>query len=405
MKLAHILVLGGAGGMGRHLARTLAAFEFVEQITIAGLEQSEARKFCQSLNGKATFLPLNVDHENDLHSAIASCDLVVNTVGPFYRFAEKIISAAITLKRPYIDICDDIEPTEALLARDQEAKQAGIPLICGLGASPGLTNILARLACDQLDDVLEVDTIWDISGTSTVDDGYLPPPAKGQPSAALVHWMHCCSGSVKVLENGAWLGRRPVEPSILPMPNGEEITGWLVAHPEPLTLARRYSSLLATHNYMTGPGELFELIQVVRDRIDAGELTLESAAILLADDYGLAAAITAGQEQATKDKAESSAPCLMAIARGMKDGETTTVTARLNALPPGGMGAITGIPAALGVKMLYEGRITETGAFAPESIIDPQRFFELFAAYCDLDEQSALFDVTSRQGEFKVGAT
>ena len=32
-----------------------------------------------------------------------------------------------------------------------EAKKAGITIVSGLGDSPGLTNILAKYCCDQLD--------------------------------------------------------------------------------------------------------------------------------------------------------------------------------------------------------------------------------------------------------------
>lgn len=273
MNCSKVLVLGGCGAMGRPLARTLADFDFVEHIIIAGLDSNQGRRFSQSLQGKGEFLALDVRDELALSSAIQACDLVVNAVGPFYQFAKLIVTAAINQKRPYIDICDDIEPTETILSKHEDAKNAGIPMVCGLGASPGLTNILARMAANKLDLVHELDTVWDISGTNTVEDEYSAPTQNGQPSAALVHWMHCCSGNVKVLENGNWASIKPLEPISLAMPNETDTIGWTVAHPEPLTLAKTFQDLQASHNYMTGPAELFKLLQSVRDRFDAGDLT------------------------------------------------------------------------------------------------------------------------------------
>ena len=383
MRCSNILVLGGAGGMGRHIARTLATFDFVKHITIAGLEETSALKFSQTLNGKGQFLALDVNNDAALNTAISLCDIVVNAVGPFYRYAQQIISASINQKRPYIDICDDIEPTEAILDRNDDAKAAGIPLICGLGASPGLTNILARMACNELDEVFEIDTVWDLSGTATVDDGFVAPVKEGSPSAALVHWMHCCSGVLKVLNNGRWKNCRPVEPTSLSMPDGSTFIGWSVAHPEPLTLPRTYPTLIASNNYMTGAPELFEHLQTVRDRIDSDDFTVESAANYLSDNFGLSAVLAASHEKEAKAKNNTASPSLMAIARGMKNGKQTLVTAKLNTLPLGGMGAATGIPAALGIKLLHDKKISKKGAFAPEAIIDPKAFFELFNPYCD----------------------
>ena len=46
---------------------------------------------------------------------------------------------------------------------DNQAKNAGITAILGLGASPGLTNILAYMAMLELDDISKVYTGWDMS--------------------------------------------------------------------------------------------------------------------------------------------------------------------------------------------------------------------------------------------------
>ncbi len=46
------------------------------------------------------------------------------------------------------------------------------------------------------------------------------------------------------------------------------------------------------------------------------------------------------------------------------------------------MGGATGVPQAIGLKMLAEGRITRTGVFAPEADVDPDEFFDELGPRC-----------------------
>jgi saccharopine dehydrogenase-like NADP-dependent oxidoreductase len=64
--------------------------------------------------------------------------------------------AALHAGIPYADINDEAEVLwELFEARtlDAEARQRGLPLVVGLGSSPGLTNIWARYLADQMDTV------------------------------------------------------------------------------------------------------------------------------------------------------------------------------------------------------------------------------------------------------------
>ncbi|MBW2087346.1 MAG: saccharopine dehydrogenase, partial [Deltaproteobacteria bacterium] len=53
----------------------------------------------------------------------------------------------------YIDINDDWEPTLDMLKLDEEARQAGITAIIGMGASPGVSNLLAVKAMSLFDTI------------------------------------------------------------------------------------------------------------------------------------------------------------------------------------------------------------------------------------------------------------
>jgi saccharopine dehydrogenase-like NADP-dependent oxidoreductase len=54
------------------------------------------------------------------------------------------------------------------------------------------------------------------------------------------------------------------------------------------------------------------------------------------------------------------------------------------------MGAVTGIPLAVGLKMLCEGHITRRGVLAPEAVLDPDEFFRELLPYCTFPKRVAL---------------
>ena len=47
------------------------------------------------------------------------------------------------------------------------------------------------------------------------------------------------------------------------------------------------------------------------------------------------------------------------------------------------MAGATGVPLALGLRMLCEGVLSRRGVFAPEDVIEPGAFFDALAPYCE----------------------
>ena len=376
-----VLVLGGAGAMGRHLCRALVDMDCIEQVRVAGIDNEAGQTFCASLDGRATYLSLDVTDDAALVGELEDVDLVANTTGPFFKLAKPILEAAIASGIDYIDICDDVEPTASMLELHAEAEQAGITAIVGMGASPGLTNLLARQAVEALDTVEAIDTSWDLDMTITVDDGFAAAPTGMNTPAAIVHWMHCCSGRAPITKNGRVICVRTLEPVDLDFQHDTTVVGWSVAHPEPVTLALTYPELTDCSNFMTGRKEIFELLRPIRDRIDKGTLTIETAAAMLVTHYNLGAPMSKDAEAARRSGRKTQTPLLAAMAKGKLDGRSATSVAAMRNLPIGGMGASTGIPAAIAIRMIAEGAITEKGVFPPENVVPTAAFFEHFASY------------------------
>ena len=138
-----VLALGGSGGMGRYAVQYLHNIKQIEKIYVADVNSLSAKKFASHFDNRVEGLKLDIRDFETLKSEMSKVDIVVNTTGPFFLFAEPILKAAIQTNTHYFDICDDWEPTEKMLQMNEDAKKANITAIIGLGASPGLTNILA----------------------------------------------------------------------------------------------------------------------------------------------------------------------------------------------------------------------------------------------------------------------
>ncbi|WP_053385986.1 saccharopine dehydrogenase family protein [Leucobacter japonicus] len=160
-----------------------------------------------------------------LRAILSSADLVINCTGPYYTLGPIILDAAIAAGTDYVDICDDADATELLLARGDAAKAAGVTALIGMGSAPGTTNVLVRLALDALpDEEASVEISWCVDANDMV-------------GAVVPHFAH--SFSTALPEAGANPGWEDLEPRrvVFPEPIGEQLVLTL-SHPEVMTLPR-----------------------------------------------------------------------------------------------------------------------------------------------------------------------
>lgn len=385
----HIVLLG-AGGMGRAAALTAARFPEVRSLTVADLDPTAAQEVARACGPKASARSVDVRDASALHDLLSGADFVLNTVGPYYRFGVPVLRAAIGAGTHYLDICDDPGPTLDLLALHGEARAAGVTAVVGLGASPGLSNLLAATAATELTEVHEITTGWD-AGVDVDGDAVRAEVARtGRPSAALLHWLHESSGRIRAVRGGQPVDLQPLREFPLFYPGLGHYRTWTVGHPEPLTLARRYA-LRASTNVMHGDSALIGLVRELAERIDAGTSSVEDAADLFIGRAGRYGPDPCGNAQPL--------PGVFAVATGLRDGQPMTVAATIRSHPPGGMGGATGVPLALGVRLLAAPAQRRPGVFAPEDLIAPPAFFDLFAPLCEGEFPTAgdLLWVTSAQ--------
>jgi saccharopine dehydrogenase-like NADP-dependent oxidoreductase len=157
-----------------------------EQVVLADVAPERARAVAERLGEPDRFRAEQVDasSRDDLVELIrrVAPDAVLNACDP--RFNEPIFGAAFDARATYLDMAMTLSrphrerpyelPGEMLgdrqLARDEEWRQAGLLALVGIGVEPGLSDVLARYAADELFSAVTEIGVRD--GANLVVEGY-----------------------------------------------------------------------------------------------------------------------------------------------------------------------------------------------------------------------------------------
>jgi saccharopine dehydrogenase-like NADP-dependent oxidoreductase len=368
-----ILAIGGCGSMGRYAMRAAQNYSSIDKIIIADINKETAETFAESLNQKVSAIQLDVNDASALKQAMEDINIVVNTCGPYFKFGAPILAAAISSGCNYIDICDDWEPTIDMMKLDAKAKSAGVSATIGLGASPGLTNLMALIAIRELDEVTTVFTGWDIGGTS-LDENAM----QQSENAAMMHGVEQMTGRVKVFQEGIFKMVKPLRKINVNYPGLTNFNGNIFGHPEGVTFPHYFPKLKDSINLAHGGHADFLILKFIMGLVNLRLLSKIKAANLFS-------LLESKQSTQKKRKDVDCPPVMYGFAQGIKN----EMPARVGVCIPSeteesdlneqikniGMGEITGIPLACGIKMLAEGRMNEVGVLAPEAgHIEPHGF-------------------------------
>jgi saccharopine dehydrogenase-like NADP-dependent oxidoreductase len=350
-----VIALGGAGDMGRRAVADLALQPEVEEITVADYNNDAARKLAVELGGAPHVAPLRVD-AND-HSALVNSllghDVAFSAIGPFYKFEAKVARAAIEAGVPLVTICDDYDAAEEVLGLDAAAKEKNVTVLTGCGLSPGLSNVLARKAADQLERVDAIHVAWAASASDS--KGY----------AVILHVLHMVTGEVPTYRDGRTAlvtAGSEGERLEFPRPLGEVHVSH-VGHPEPVTIPR-FIEGVRTVTLKGGLSENY-LNNLTRWMARARLTDTDSKK----DRLGRAINFTLPALKAVGRSKEPMSGIRVDVV-GLKDGQET----RLVYSAADHMNNLTGVPLAIATLMLGRGQIKDAGVLAPEACIEPDAF-------------------------------
>ena len=404
--LERIVVLGGAGNMGRVAVRTAASLDGIREIIIGDRDLAAAEKIAaeaaSSPRVRIRAERIDVTDSVALRRLLSEAGAMLNTTGPFHKFGVPILRAAIEARTHYLDICDDWEPTLEMMREHQNATNAGVVAVIGMGASPGVSNLLAKVATRELDEVTDLYTAWPldvpIGGVSISEDKESLVDQDGKPSAAVRHLMQQISGLIRVVEGGQLVDRRPLEAVEIDYPGRGRGMAYTVGHPEPLTMCATLGIRGRSACLMILTTQALSLLKDLNAALGQKSLTNEQAAAIMIAPGALRTLKAVVKSLSLKGHGDL--PPFFAFAAGIKDGKAARVGVSVSTVPKG-MANSTGVPLALGLRQLLEGRLATPGVFAPEAVIEPDSFFDQLVPYCDppVARSSELLNVTIDRGE------
>jgi len=378
-----VACLGGAGGMGESLSHHLSRLESIGKLIVADLDGKNAKSVADKLASTAkcevTWQQVDILNEVSLNRLLTQTDFLVNAAGPFFRLGLPTLKAAIRSHTPYLDICDDPEPTIEMMALDAEARSEGVAALIGMGASPGISNLMARRAASRLDEIIDCYTAWplDVEMPGS-DDALNTDETDHDVSAALVHFMEQISGTIVSVINGKRVKTKPLEQITLNYPGAGKGTALTVGHPEPITLHKSLGVKGRAANLVLVKASTAPFLRGIANDIDTGRLTLEQAA-LEANKPSTVRTIKTVLLSVTA-KGPGKLPPFFALLTGTKDGLRKAVGCHATTLPAG-MAGVTSIPAAIAVDMLLRNP-AEPGVHAPEEIIDAEELLDRLRVHC-----------------------
>ncbi|MDN5199840.1 saccharopine dehydrogenase NADP-binding domain-containing protein [Fulvivirgaceae bacterium BMA10] len=148
-----ILIYGSYGYTG-----TLIAEQAVEKglyPLLAGRNESKTAFLANRLN--LPYIAFDLDNSQTLHEVLDRVKLVLNCAGPFSETAKPMVEACIAKGVHYLDITGEIEVFEYIASKNNEAKEAKIMLMPGVGFDVVPTDCLASYLKQQLPDANELE--------------------------------------------------------------------------------------------------------------------------------------------------------------------------------------------------------------------------------------------------------
>jgi len=379
-----ITVLGGCGAVGSIAVTTLASSDVFSEIIIGDINIEKAEKLASELDAeKISAVKVDALDLDSIKRAIKGSSVVLNCIGPFYKFGPVVLRATIDSGINYVDICDDFDATEKELAMDKDAKKAGISALIGMGSSPGISNVLVRFCADTLLDEVESIDIYHAHGGEEVEG---PGVVKHRVHSMMIKIPMFLDGKFKTVNLFDESGKALEED--VDFRDVGKYRVYAYPHPETITLPRYIKGVKRVTNLgLVLPPAYAELIKgIVRLGMTSEKPIDVKGQKISPLEFAVTYALSQRKRLMREAGITEPMGCLKIVVKGRKKGESSTYVFSMSSRGRG-MGEGTGIPAALGAMLMGLGKITEKGAFPPEAGVKPMDMLELAQDKVKLDDK------------------
>lgn len=360
--------------MGSEATRDLARTSDFEEIVIADADLTRAEALAAELGGgRMRAIQVDANDEAALTESLRGFDVVANCTT--YHFGLIVTRAAINAGVNYLDL-GGLYNTPKQLLMDEDARRAGVTICLGSGATPGVTNLMARAAADQLDQVDEVHIAFASFRSIAPSPGLLDTVLdEFSPSSRRFFWQNG-----EFIETPAFSGAKQVR---FAEPVGE-IETFYVPHSETHTIHRFIGKGVRRVDVRgTWRPEIMRALRTFADLGLTGEATVELDGQTIPTRKFVRAHIL---EHAAGFCGEGEWAFLLNVeVLGQQNGRASRIeyVSRHPARAGWGTAAtamMTGIPASIAAQKLARGEVSRTGVLAPEACFEPASFFAELAA-------------------------
>jgi hypothetical protein len=154
--VSRIVVFGGYGVFGSHVARELARLG--HSIVIAGRYLDKATACARQLGADHAAVAADVRDAMTCRDALREVSIAVHCAGPFRDFDAVLLEACLAAGRHYVDITDDRGYAALVRAHSARFAERGLAAVYGCSSLPGISGAraLAAAAPDQTPDKVRV---------------------------------------------------------------------------------------------------------------------------------------------------------------------------------------------------------------------------------------------------------
>ncbi|MEW2048628.1 saccharopine dehydrogenase C-terminal domain-containing protein [Streptomyces sp. NPDC005476] len=394
------VLLVGAGGVGTAITRIAARRPFFEAMVVADHDPARAVSAVAALDGDERFHAERVDAADE--AAVAGllarhrCDVLLNATDP--RFVMPLFHAARTAGATYVDMAMSLSrphpdrPYEecgvrlgdAQFAEADDWADAGALALVGMGVEPGLSDVFARYAADELFDEIEEIGIRD--GANLTVEGH-----DFAPSFNIWTTIEECLNPPVVYEaDRGWFTTAPFsEPEVFEFPEGiGPVECVNVEHEEVLLVPRWVKARRVTFKYGLG-GEFIETLKTLHrlglDRTAPVTVPSAGAAVPVSPRDVVAACLP---DPATLGGLMHGKTCAGTWVRGVKDGAPRevylyhVVDNGWSMAEYGSQAVVwqTAVNPVVALELLATGAWSGAGVLGPEAFA-PRPFLDLLTAY------------------------
>lgn len=367
-----VAILGAGGTIAPAIVRDLAESDEAEELLLLDIDDERAQAVAERHGGaKARAAPVDAraEHgaEHSLASVLEHSDVLVNSAS--YRVNLDAMAACLRAGCHYVDLGGLYWMTELQLELDDQFEREGLLALLGMGSAPGKTNLMGRMAHDELGGTVDS---MDVSAAGRD----LDPPDGFSIPYALQTLLDELTMQPVVLREGS-----PVE--IEPMADGGTVD-----FGEPIGEAETINTI---HSEMRTFGPSFGC-RKASFRLGLKPELLETLRELT----------SAPAEEVARRAREAVPPSPSTVSvhlvEASVDGRAVRVRAVTEPMEVWGIGGgvvSTATPVAAAVRLLASGAISQRGVLPPEGCIDPAALFaELESRGCRVEVQ-ALKEATS----------